>query len=201
MDNLTKLATDYKKTKSQKALNDLFNCLLPTINKKADFIYYHKRFKFGTRFFTLHETKLVDKEDIRQELSMEVLSLVNNYKVGFPFKNYFYATLWKWIPDSINKEFLTRLAMTGEVELSNGDYDNESPLEALAGYCMPDVNKFIEIEELDSLFTEREKEIIDLFFINPSVTQEEVANKLNVTQPTICKELEGIRQKILKNKE
>ena len=63
MKNLNELAKEYKKTKSQGILNQIFKMLEKVLKKKANYLFQERH--FGN--IRLCETKLLELEDLQQE--------------------------------------------------------------------------------------------------------------------------------------
>lgn len=181
----------YKETKSHNDLNQAIQSLMPIIKWKASYVFYRQVVKIRDKYIVLHQTKLVELNDIEQELAMTIVSLIEKYNPSKPFKNYFYSSIWNWTPDFIrSKDFISRLYMKNESELpDHNDYfiNNKK------------INNILDnlIKEDDEL-TEEEEKIIILYIENNKITQEEVAKKLGITQQAISLKLKDLRKKMNK---
>lgn len=188
MNNLNELAKEYKANKDQKVMEQIFELLLPILNKKAEYVYYQQKFKIKGKYINLKQSGLIELDDVRQELNLTVLELLKDYDGIRPFTNFFYSVLWHWGNQLINSSFLNQLNTFTESALITEE--NSCPLDIK--YNNPEQRKENILEEL----TEDENAVVMLLFENPHLTQEEIASKFGVTRQRISQIIIEIRKKI-----
>jgi len=209
MNNITSLIIEYKQTHLSKILDDIFKELNPIIEKKSKYIYFQKYFpislynkcseclnckehkcnichkctcKKGT--FNLHRNNLCDYEDVKQDLSMEILKLIEKFDIKRDFDTYFYATLWNWKPSFLNKDFIKTLI--------SESIENQPELIDKKKLC--DFN----IEELiTKLKNKIDRQIIYNLLKDNKLSQIALANKLGLTKSQIDYRIKKIKNKIM----
>ena len=223
MDKLNQLAKQYTKTKDSKICQDIFKLLNKMINDKANYTFYKRKFikdknltftmevydKEQRKFikkevpscFRLCEIKKFDIEDIISEYNVFVLELLNKYDGKRPFKNYLFASIKNWKPYCIRDlNFRADLDILNENNLPkiNGKkltLDNIliTQPEKLTEEIEEDKN--VNVEELFKNLTKKEKKLLKIKKNNPKITQSQLADLLNVTQPRVCEILGNLRKK------
>ena len=209
MTNITISIIEYKQTHSSKILNDIFKELNPIIEKKSKYIYFQKYFpislynkcssclnckehkcnichkctcKKGT--FNLHRNNLCDYEDVKQDLSMEILKLIEKFDITRDFDTYFYATLWNWKPSFLNKDFIKTL-----VSESIGNQP-----ELIDKKKIYDFN----IQELIAKLKNKiDRQIIYNLLKDNGLSQKELAIKLGLTKSSLDYRIKKIKNKIM----
>jgi RNA polymerase sigma factor (sigma-70 family) len=189
MKEINELVRQYKKNKDPQLLNQIFEVLKNIIKKKAEFLFYQKIYKMGKYEFRLVDTKQCDLNDVKQELNLEILRIINDYNVKEPFENYFFASLWRWKPRFINKKFIQQMFNIHEI-----DEDEESKMNNIPAKP-EETNEDINIDELFSDLSEIEKKIVNLLKDNPELNQSELAETIGVTQQRISELMANIRKK------
>ena len=192
MKELNKLVIQYKKTKNSQILNQIFEILKNVIKKKAEFIFYQKTFKFGKCEFRLINTKQIELNDVKQELNLEVLRIINNYNIKKPFEKYLFGCLWNWKPKFMNKKFLQQYLNIHETDGNRG-----IKIDEILGKPEGDKEK-INIDEMFENLTKIEKKIINFLIKNSNLNQSQLAEKIGVTQQMISKIMKNVRKKYRK---
>jgi len=209
---LTSLAKEYKKTKSDKVLNDIFKELEEPLRKKANFVYYSQRFvksKFSTndinintkkrefknkvKTFKLKDVRGIEIEDIQQELYLQVLLLLKNYNTKSPFDNYLFGTLKKWRPSFLRENnFIKDLDTIREDKLFNED--------DCGGINILGKSEESAIEILDFFepLTDEEEKYIQLKIKNPNLKKSEIEKRLGITPTNLNKLIKNIKNKTLR---
>jgi RNA polymerase sigma factor (sigma-70 family) len=216
MTTLTKLATEYKKTKSEKVLNDIFKFLSLALKNKAKYVFYKQKFiknKYETEVFDketlkfkkeervstfrLCDTKKVELEDVEQELNLKVIELLDNYDNKLPFDNYLFGTLKYWRPDYIRKfNFIKDLDTINE-----SDYTDTKGNNNFVNLPAPDPED-TELPDLSEMFgslTKGEEKLLKLMIKFPYKNQQELADTVGVSQQRVCQILELLKKKYKKN--
>lgn len=189
MKTLTELALEYKKTKQPLILGELFTRLEPMIKEKAQYIFYKKVFKGNV---VLAKTKLVELEDVEQELHLTVLRLLERYDTRKSFETYLYSTLWNIkLHNILNEDFYNQLK-TVHSEISE-EGEETSPLDNIA--VLPKIEESIEIEHLFTKLSGTEKKIIEILKLNPSANISEIATILKVTKQAVHLHFKSLRRK------
>jgi RNA polymerase sigma factor (sigma-70 family) len=189
MKELNELIKQYKKTKDHQLLNQIFEVLKNIIKKKAEFLFYQKTFKFGKYEFKLVDTKQVELNDVKQELNLELLRMIKDWKGKQPFENYLFASLWNWRPKFVNKSLIQETFNIHEI-----DEDEDSKIDNIPAEP-EEIKEDINIDEMFSDLTEIEKKIIILLKDNPELNQSELADIIGVTQQRISELMTNIRKK------
>jgi RNA polymerase sigma factor (sigma-70 family) len=182
MVNLTELVKNYKKTKNNQTLEQILKIINKDIEKRVELIY--RKLKFYQ----------IEREDIKQELYIKILTLIDTYDPKEPFENYLFSSLKNWKPklskdDTINFEPLYKLnEETGEeVELNIEDKKQTN------------VDSGITLEEIfKECKTEEERKICQLYLENPEITEEELAKKLGTYKMNISRIINRLRKKLSK---
>lgn len=203
---LQQLVIDYKTTKHQKLLEEIFLLLDKLLIKKAKYIFYKQKFfknycvkriydeetkqyidKQFTECFKLCDIGKVDYEDVLQELKIEVLRIIENYDIKKPFMTYLVSSIWKWRPDYIrNKQFVA--------ELSNVE-ENENILDkSFIEKSSEEINTKQILKRFSNL-TEQEEKYIKLKINHPEYNQSEIADILGVTQQRVSELKKNLRKK------
>jgi len=193
--NINQLIKDYKQTGKKELMDQIYNILNPILQEKASYIYYRKVYKKNDKYINLKETNMVEhsekSSDILQELWIEVMKIIQKYDPSKPFMNYFYSTLWRWRPSFIDENFLFQNSIVLESSLITEE--NLNPLDNLQKVSSKIDPEFEELNE-------KENEIIKVIFCNPSIKQEELAKKFNLSQTSISNIMIEIRRKLKKYK-
>lgn len=193
MKNLTELVREYKKTKSQALLNDIFSQLAQIIKEKATFIFYKQRFNIKGTVFKLVDTQQIELEDVIQEINLEIVKLINKYDIKKKFEPYLYSTLWKFKPHFINQDFVNQLKNVPSTMIDN-EGNEKSILENIE--VLPEVGNYMELFEN---LTEIEKKVVKIYAENPTIKQRQLADTLGLTQQEVSKIMESIRKKVKKS--
>jgi RNA polymerase sigma factor (sigma-70 family) len=229
MINLTNLVIEYKKTKSKQIINQIYNELKNIIKQKARFIFYAKWYPLNLYhpckycrncnklnnipkgehniickdcdickcikgFFNLKKDALCDYEDVENDLWLEILRSINNFDITKDFNTYLFADLWEWMPSFITKDFIKPLSNKSLTQ--NDEEGNEVQID------IPEESEE-KILSLDEIFkitkSKREKDLINLFLNDKTMTQEKAGKILSLTQQAISLILKKLRERILKN--
>lgn len=189
--NLDELAKEYSQNKNKIILNKLFKAIKTLLDKKANFIYYKKLFKYKNYTFTLHQIKEIELTDIKQDLSLEVLKLLNRYDSNQSFEKYLISSLWNYAPSFINKKFCAFIENKSNSTI-DADGNEINPVDAI---CHIDKENEIETIDLFENLTDLEKKLINFMLEFPDLTQSEIAKKLEVTQQRVSQLLFELRKK------
>lgn len=195
MDKLDILAKEYKKTKSQKNLNELLLLLDKQLNDKAKYLFYQQKFKVNGQRIRLKDTGKITPNDLVQELRLTVLELLQKYNPNKPFSNYVFATLWNFVPEIIRKKSGRQdLRTINESELNNDD--EEKPIN-LDDFPAPEQknDELINLSEKFKKLTKIEKKLIKFILKNPNKNQTQMADSIGVTQQEVSQILIGLRKK------
>ena len=192
MEKVEELAKQYKKTKKQELLNQIFIRLQNIIKKKADFIFYQKKFNCNGKIFRLNDIKKCELNDVLQELNLEVLRIIDNYDTKKPFKNYFFATLWDWRPSFIRTgTFFQEMNILNESNFTKED--NENIFDSFASQAPETLLSNIEDSFKD--LTKEEKKVLLLLDKNSHLNQSQIAQKLKVTQQRVSQIMQSLQKK------
>jgi RNA polymerase sigma factor (sigma-70 family) len=214
---LDKLAKEYAETKDKNILPKIFKILKHILKKKASFVFYQQTFHEGKKLpkskwfkningeliptyehnFRLVDTKQTELEDIEQELALEVIRLLKKYNPKQPFDEYFFGTLWKWIPKFTTKnKFLNYLKHNSMYIVD--DAGNEKSLiddipqkESFSSGLLNFIDMFENLNE-------NEIKIINLFQENGNIKQTEIARIIGVTKQRVKQILQGLKNKYIK---
>lgn len=228
MINLTELVKEYKLTKNKTILNSIYLELKSTIVQKAKFIYYRKWYplnlyhfckycKHCTKlnnipkkehnlickecekckcikgFFNLKKDNLCEYSDVENDIWLEVLRVIENFDITKNFNTYLFSCLWEFVPSFITKDFIKSLS---NQSLTQEDSQNNEPQIDII-----DENQKSEIyqdEILKICKTKREREVINLFFENKTMTQEKAGKILNITHQAISLILHKLQNRLRK---
>lgn len=182
MEKLTELVRQYKQNKDNKLLDKIFKMLNTDIKKRVELVY--RRLKYYK----------IEKEDIKQELYIKILTLIESYDPKEPFENYLFSCLKYWHP-KLSKEDVTHFKSlydvdeeTGEVSEINIEDKNQSNI---------DSNMILE-EIFKECNTENEQKICEIYLGNPDVTTAEIGKKLGMTKQNISLILKKLRKRLKK---
>jgi len=191
--NLTSMVREYKQSNSSQILDSIFIQIQPILKKKAQYIYYHKKFKGNKYSFTIAQTKKLDYEDVLQELNMEILRIVQEYNPKKEFEPYFFATLWNWRPQFLKQgNFLQWLGTTNESEMGEDEGENLLEQLAIASPILEPANLMDFFEDL----TEEEKSFLNLCIKNKDKNQSQLSEIIGVTQPRVSQIVANLRKKL-----
>jgi RNA polymerase sigma factor (sigma-70 family) len=228
MDKLTTLILKYKENKSQIILKEIFEILNLIIKKKATYVYFAKWYPLNLYhpckycrvcdklnnvpksehslfckdcekckcikgFFNLNKNNLCSYKDVEQDLNLTIMQMLEKFTPEKEFSHYLYTTLWDWRPSFLTKDFvksfsnqsLTQINDSGdEVQIDVKDEKEEPKI------SIEDIFKVAE--------SKREKEIIQLFLNDKSMTQEKAGEILGITQQTISLIFNKLQKKLKK---
>jgi len=215
MINLTNLVKEYKETKSKLTLDKIYMELKSTIQQKARFIYYAKFYPLNLYhpckycrncdklnnvprgehniickdcrdckcikgFFNLRKDNLCEYEDVENDIWLEVLRTIENYDITKDFNIYLFSNLWEFIPSFITKDFVKSLSNKSLTHLD--EEGNETQID------VPEEKEETKLsfeEILKECKTKREKELINLFLNDRTMTQEKAGKILGISQQAI----------------
>lgn len=173
------LALKYKTTGSIVVRNTLFNKLMPIIKQKAKYVYWYKSYKLYDKICRVKHLYNVTKEDIFQDLSLDVLTWIEKFNGVTSFRKYLFSCLWNWRPSIINKE--TYMNIKSIKCMSMSTHQKEKLMDNLAEELKFDIR-----EGMASLLGEvkcpKEKAVLKLLYINPDIAKADIAKVLGVTK-------------------
>lgn len=222
MNNITLLVIKYKKSKDKIILNQILANLENLINKKSKYIYYKKWYPLSLYnkckyclncnknksyckkclkclcqkgYFNLYTNHLCELEDVKNELYIKVLKSVEYYNEPEDFKKYLITTLWNWQPAFITADFVRNVNTQSLYIIDKEGEEKELDIED--NTTEENMEKRLNIESiLKKCNTDLEKNIINLLFDNPNLTQEELAKILNIDRSYISKILKKLQKKL-----
>jgi len=219
MNNITLLVREYKKTNSQKIMNDIYLKLTPLMQSKAKFIFYKKFYPYslyhkckeclnckeknkiicescercscikGT--FNLNKSGLCDYLDVENDLWIEVLRIIKNYNPKKDFDTYLYACLWEWIPSFLTKNFVKSLKNKSLIYFNESGEENE--IDAIDENFEHQLNIF-SMEEILNICDNIEKKIVKLLY--KGLKQKEIAQKIKVSEQFISLKIQQLGKKL-----
>jgi RNA polymerase sigma factor (sigma-70 family) len=209
MNKINELVIQYQKTKDKNILNEIFKELESTIDDIAKKTFYRKEFikriynveiydkkkeKLITKqkkdYFKICDTRKLTIKDIKQELYIFILELINKCKSNKPFENYLYSSISKWIPSFINEEFIKNLD-TQSIYKINEEGEEINLVDEIPSQEEPEI-------EFKQDLTDFEQKVWDLKINNLNLSQEEIAKELDVDQATISRAFADIKKKLQK---
>lgn len=195
MTTINDLAIEYKVTKSNKLLEVILKKLNRVIKVKASYIFYRQLFRMRGITFNLYKSKIVDLEDVRQELTLFTMKLLESFDGKRDFKKYYFTSIWKWRPVFLNKGVYLRLKEVQEVpnEMANSYslVDSIKPSEDKTNINLDDI--------LNTLSTKEEKNVIRLMYLNPTMKFIDVAKELKYSPSKVTRIVQGIKKnKVIK---
>lgn len=171
---LTKLVRQYKKTKDDEVLEKIFELLEPMIIKKTRYIF--NKFKYYK----------INLQDIKQELYLLILTIIDNYKISKPFENYLFSSLKKWLPESmIQDKRKNEKNREMHINIKDTNLNNQ------------DTNLILE-DIFNECKTENERQIYKLYLENPNITGREIGKELGMTRQNICLIIKKLRKRLKK---
>lgn len=187
--NLEKLVKNYKRKKDIYILDQIFKNLNNILNEKASYIFYKQTF-FGKEEIKLCDTKQIELDDVKQELYLEVLRIINEYNIRLPFENYLYSNLKLWKPKFINADFLKNFK-TQSIYQTNDEGEEENLADNMSS---PEPLNI----EFNTPLTEKEQEIWELLQGDLHLSQEEIAEELSISQKSVSNLISSIKKKLQK---
>jgi len=194
MQNLNELVKMYKVTKDKNLIEQIFIILKKVIDKKADYTYYQRWFKVGKKkYIKLSETNQTTLDDVKQELYMDILKLIDTYKVDKEFDTYLFSSLWFWRPAFVNKEFMNQL--TNISMYAENDKGEERNLLDNFAICH-EFDKQIDIDTIFDNLTEQERNILNMLIASPDLNYTQIAETIGVSSSRISQIMENLRNKV-----
>ncbi len=188
---LEQLAKKYVETKDTNLFISIFKLLEPLLKKKASFIFYQKVFRGNFKLVDMKQNYL---EDVRQELNLEVINLLNKYNPKKSFGTYLVSSLWKWTPKFTRKNKFYKYLKNKSINAVDNDGTEFSILDNISQEEVSSDN-FIEIFEN---LTKTETKILNLYQENIHINQSEIAEIIGVTQQRIDQIISGLKKKYIK---
>jgi RNA polymerase sigma factor (sigma-70 family) len=195
LNELDQLVKQYKKKKDKKILDQIFKILYPTIVEKAKYVFFEQSFKYQGIEFRLVDTKQVELDDVIQQLSLEIIEWINDFKPKAPFSHYLNSRFEQqhWQPKFMDIEFYKRFK-TQSVYKTIENEEGEEEVNIADNIPTPEEVKIEFFPEL----IEIEQEVWDLMQGNLNLSQEEIAEELDISQKTVSNVIASIRKKVQK---
>jgi len=180
MKNLTELVREYKNKKDNQIFEAILKIIGKDIEKKVELIY--QKLKYYKK----------EKEDIKQELYMKILNIIESYDPKEPFENYLFSCLKHWSPklveeDTINYEPLYKVdEETGDEIIINVENKTQE-----------NIDSNIVLEEIfKECKTKIEKKVCELLIENPDMSQEEIAKECKTYKMNISRIINKLRKRL-----
>ena len=195
LNELDQLVKQYKKKKDKKILDQIFKILYPTIVEKAKYVFFEQSFKYQGIEFRLVDTKQVELDDVIQQLSLEIIEWINDFKPKAPFSHYLNSRFEQqhWQPKFMDMEFYKHFKTQSIYKTVEND-EGEEEVNIADNIPTPEEVKIEFYPEL----TEIEQEVWDLMQGNLNLSQEEIAEELDISQKTVSNVIASIRKKVQK---
>ena len=197
LDELDLLVKQYKKKKDKVILDQIFKILYPTILAKAKYVFYVQTFNVNNCEFKLMDLKKgLELEDVIQELSLEIIDWINNFKPKAPFSHFLNQCLEsnKWRPKFINADFIKEIKTISIYKTVENEEEEEEEVNIADSFSTPEEPKIEFYPEL----TEIEQKIWELMQGNLNLSQQEIAGELDISQKTVSNVIASIRKKVQK---
>jgi len=214
MKTLNELAIEYKTTKNKETLNQIFVSLQKTIKEKTTHTFYKRKFvramidvevmnDEGTKkimkrlpqCFTLYGTKLIELEDVEQELNLEILNIIERYDISRPFDKFLYSSIWLWQPNFVNKDFINQLS---NISLSTAEGEGQYNEELINNLSvMPQFDESFDVRELFTNLTETEEKLLNILKNNSGLKQAQLVKIMGVTKQRISQLFKSIQKKYI----
>ena len=216
MENVTSLIIKYKENKSSKILDVIFKKLHLMLEKKIKFIYYKQYFPLslyhkcshcrncevkdcrecnictcikGT--FNLYEQNLCELDDVRHDLIIETMRMIENFDITKDFNTYFIATLWNFKPS-----FLTRDMVNTMVNKSLYSKNENGKEDDYIDKSHDKVSEFDINSLLESLSNETERKIVHMLLHDNKIEKKIIAEKLGLSVRRVNQLMSKIKNKI-----
>jgi RNA polymerase sigma factor (sigma-70 family) len=222
MINLTNLVKEYKETKSEVKLNTILKTMHHIITKKAQYVFYRKYYPLSLYqkckscqecklkkckkcnkcrcekgAFNLAEKNLCDYMDVEQDLTMEILRLIENFDVRKNFETYLFSTLWNWRPSFLNRDMIKQIhSQSLYEENEDGEYKEvelPAPDKKYAEALKVQLAEFLKVCN-----NEIERKVILNLLSNKMLNQSEIAIKLGITRQAVSKIMLKLKKRIKK---
>jgi RNA polymerase sigma factor (sigma-70 family) len=180
MKNLNELVKEYKNKKNNQVFELILKILKKDIEKKSEMVYQKLK------------CYQIEKEDIKQELYIRILNIIESYDPKEPFENYLFSSLKFWMPklvkeDIINYESLYKTdEETGEEVVIDIEDKNEENI--CSSLTLEDIFRVCKTKE--------EKAVCKLLLNNPNISQEEIAKELKTYQMNISRIINELRERL-----
>ena len=197
MNELDLLVIQYKKKKNKKILDQIFKILYPIIVAKARYVFFVQTFNINNCEFKLLDLKKgLELEDVIQELSIEIIEWINDFKPKAPFSHFLNQCLEsnKWRPKFINADFIKNIKTESIYKTIENNEEEEEELNLADTLPTPEEVKIEFYPEL----TKIEQEVWELMQGNLNLSQQEIAEELCISQMTISRAVTNIRKKLQK---
>jgi len=189
MPTLTELIKEYKKNNNMS--QELFSLLDKEIKEKSTNIFY--KTQYGEKKIILAKTHKIEYNDIYNELWIEILRIIENFKeTKSEFDYYLYATLAHWTPEIISKQSQRQaLHMKTESEIET-NVDNYEQIEA------KEFHEDVNIDKMFKKLTAREREFVELCKKYPDKNNAEIALIMKVSREYVRQLKESLKNKLKK---
>ncbi len=185
--SLNNLAVKYKETKDPIVLEQIFKILSPLINKKATYIFYRKVYCVNKKYFRLYTLGILDLDDIKEEIRIFILTLLNKTDIKRPFDKYLHSSIWKW--GNQFRKLIEKINCTDKKMTTEDDYMD----------IVSSVPPAVETIYWDKLeLTKVEKQIFDILKKDNEISQLQLSKILGITQGRISQLMKKLRKKIKK---
>jgi RNA polymerase sigma factor (sigma-70 family) len=179
---ITDLIKEYKITKSKILMEKIFILLDPMIKIKSKSVHY-----------LIRKYKL-EVEDVKQELCLKILQIINEFNPEKSFENYLFSCLRRWQP-VLKKEDRTKYKSLYYINQTTGEEEEEKFTDNLGQ--KPTQNLIIE-DIFKECKTDIEKQICKLYLEYPKISEAEIAEKLGTYQKDISRVINGLRKRLKK---
>jgi hypothetical protein len=149
-------------------------------------------------YFNLNYGHLCDYEDVKQELDLEILKLINDFDIKLgDFNSYLFSSLWDWRPSFITLEFVENITHNSLFEIN--EEGEEQILNIKDDKSQKKITSNLKIEEiLKECKTETERKVCKLLLDTPTLSQKTLAKKLGTYQRDISRIINKLRKRLKK---
>jgi len=180
MEKLTELVRQYKQNKDNKLLDKIFKMLNTDIKKRVELVY--RKLKYYK----------IEKEDIKQELYIKILTLIESYDPKEPFENYLFSCLKYWKP-KLSKDDVTNFKSLYDVDEETGEVSEINIEDKKQNNA--DYNIILE-EIFKECKTDLERKVCELLISHPGISQDQIAKKLGTYQFNISRIINKLRKRL-----
>jgi len=150
-------------------------------------------------YFNLKINNLCDREDVEQELILEIMRLIINFDIKYgEFNSYLFSSLWNWCPNFITLDFVENIKHHSLYK--QNEENEEIILNKEDEISQKEIRANLYVEDIfNECKTENEKKICELLLYNPQLTTRELGKKMGMTHQYISLIFKELRKRLKKH--
>jgi RNA polymerase sigma factor (sigma-70 family) len=142
-------------------------------------------------FFNLRKNNLCEYQDVENDLWTEVLRIIEDYDETKDFNTYLISSLWNFIPNFINKNFVTSILNKSLTQRNENGDDIQYDIPIEINNLTLTLDEIIKVAS-----TKREKAVLNLYLKDSTMTLDKAGTSLGISHQAISLILTKLQKKL-----